>query len=63
MRNDEEEESLDEFKGKDEREDIRYVSLLFITSCLLSQKESNYLIDMGKGIRSLNHLVYISKIS
>ncbi len=49
-------ESLDEFEGESEREDIGYVPLLFVAPL---QKESNRPTDMGEGIRSLNHLVYI----
>ncbi len=50
-------EGLDEFEG--EREDIGYVPLLFVAP---PQKESNCPTNMGKETRSLNHLVYISKI-
>ena len=47
-----EEESLNEFENEGEIESIGYVLLPFVA---LSQKESNRPIDMGKGIRSLNH--------
>ncbi len=59
LHDNEEEEGLDKFKDEGEGENIGYVSLPFIAP---PQKESNYLIDIGKGIRSLNHLVCISKI-
>ncbi len=52
-RDNEEGEDLDEFESEDEREDIGYVLLPFVAP---PQKESNRPTDMGKGIRSLNHL-------
>ena len=55
----EEDEGLDKFEGESEKEGIGYILLLFVA---LLQKESNHLTDMGKGIRSLNHLIYIPKI-
>lgn len=62
IRDNEEEQGLDKYKGKNERKDIEYISLLFIALFLLLQKESNYLTNMSKVIRSPNHLVYILKI-
>ncbi len=62
MHDDEEGQSLDQYKGEGEREDIRYVPLPFVT-LPPPQKESNCPTDMGEGIKSLNHLVYIPKIS
>lgn len=59
VRNDEEGESLDEFEGEGEEDDIGYVSLPFVT---LPWKKSNRLTDMGEGTKNLNHLVCISKI-
>ncbi len=59
VHNNEEGLSLDEYE--DEKEDIRYVSLPFVTF-LPPRKESNRPTDMGEEIRSLNHLVCISKI-
>ncbi len=59
MREDEEGEGVDKFEGEGERENIGYVPFLFIAP---PQKESNRPIDMGKGIRSLNHLVCIPKM-
>ncbi len=56
MREDEEREGLDEFEGEDERENIEYIPLLFITPL---QKESNCRTDIGRGIKSLNHLLCI----
>ena len=59
LRDDEEEEGLDKFEGKSEGEDIGYVLFLFIAPL---QKESNCVTNIGKGTKSLNHLVYIPKI-
>ncbi len=59
MHDNEERESSDKFEGEDEREDIGYVPLPFVAPL---RKESNHPIDMGKGIKSLNHLVYMLKI-
>ncbi len=53
---------MDEYEGKGEREDVGYVPLLFIALHPPTLNESNRLTDMGEGIRSLNHLVYIPKI-
>ena len=52
---------LDEYKSKNEKENIGYIFLSFIISLFLSQKESNHLIDMGKRIKSVNYFVFISK--
>ncbi len=49
-------EDLDEFEIESEGEAIGYVLLIFIAP---PQKESNHLIDMGEGTRSLNYFVYI----
>ena len=54
-------QSLDEYEGEDKEEDVGYVLLPYIAPPL-PQKESNRSTDMGKGTRSLNHLVYIPKI-
>ncbi len=51
--------SLDEYEG--EGEDVRYVPLPFVAPPS-PRKESNRPIDIGKGTRSLNHLVCIPKI-
>lgn len=59
MYDNEEGKSLDKFESEDKREDIGYVPFFFV---IPPQKESNRLIDMGKGIKSLNHLVCIPKI-
>ncbi len=56
---DEEGEGLDKFESEGEGKDIRYVPLPFVAP---PQKESNRPTDMGKGTRSLNHLVCIPKI-
>ncbi len=56
---DEEGEGLDEFEGEGEKENIGYIPLPFVAP---SQKESNRPTDMGKGAKSLNHLVCIPKI-
>lgn len=53
---------LDKFKDKNEKKNIRYVLFLFVTPLSLPQKELNCRTDMNKGIKSLNHLVYIPKI-
>ena len=49
-----EREDLNKFEGKDKKDVIEYIPLLFIAP---PQKESNCLIDIGKKIRSLNHLI------
>ena len=59
LRDNEEEEGLDKFESEGKEKNIGYVPLSFIA---LPQKESNRLTDMGKGTRSLNHLVCILKI-
>ena len=59
MHDNEEGKGLNKFKGEGEEEDIGYVLLFFIAP---PQKELNYLTNMGKGTKSLNHLVYISEI-
>ena len=59
MYDNKERESLDKFEGKSKGEDIGYVFFSFIA---LSKKELNSLTNMGKKIKSLNHLVYIPKI-
>ena len=48
------------YKGE-EWKDEGYV-LLFFDAPPSPQKESNRPIDMGKGTRNLNHLIYIPKI-
>ena len=53
-RGNEEGESLDEFESEGEGEVIEYIPFPFVTP---PQKESNDLTDMGKGIKSLNHLI------
>ena len=50
---------LDKFEDEGKRKDIRYILLLFVAPF---QKESNYLIDMGKRTKSLNYLICIPKI-
>ncbi len=62
MHDDEKGQSLDKYDGKGEGKDIRYVPFPFIAPLSLPQKESNRPTDISKGIRSLNHLVYIPKI-
>ena len=59
LRDDKEEESLDKFEIEGERNGIGYVFFLFVTP---PQKKLNRPIDMGKGTKSLNHLVCIPKI-
>ncbi len=59
VHDDEEGLSLDEYEG--EGEDVGYVPLPFVAPPS-PRKESNRPIDMGEGIRSLNHLVCIPKI-
>lgn len=58
-RDDEEGQGLDKYEGEGEGD--RYVSLPFITP-LPPQKKSNRPSDLGKGTRSLNHLLCIQKI-
>lgn len=50
--------SLDELESEGERENIRYISLLFIANPP-PQKELNRSTNMGEGIKSINHLVCI----
>ncbi len=57
----EEGQSLDKYESESEGKDIRYILFPFIAPLPL-QKESNRPTDMDKGIKSLNHLIYISKI-
>lgn len=59
-RNDKERNNLDEDKG--EIEDTRYILPPFISFSPLPQKVSNRPSDLGKGTRSLNHLICIPKI-
>ncbi len=58
--NDKEGEGLDEFEGEGEGKNIGYILFLFVAP---PQNGSNRSTDIGKGIKSLNHLVYIPKIS
>ena len=55
----EEKQSLDEDKGDGDED--RYVLLSSTAFLLLLQKKSNHLSDLGEKIRSLTHLVCISK--
>ncbi len=59
LRDDEEGEGLDEFEDEGEGKDIEYILFPFVA---LPRKESNRPTDIGKGTRSLNHLVCIPKI-
>ncbi len=63
MHNDEERQSLDEYEGENEGEDIGYIPLPFVAPLPPPRKESNRSTDMGKRIKSLNYLVYIPKIA
>ena len=54
MRTNEEGKSLDKFESEDEGKVIGYILFFFVA---LLRKESNYLTDMGKRIRSLNYLI------
>lgn len=47
------------YKYKREDKDKKYVFFFFIALFPPSQRESNYLIDMSKKTRSLNHFVCI----
>ena len=51
--NNEEEQDLEEYEVKDSR---------YIPCSFCSQDKSNRSKDLGKGIRNLNHLVYIPKL-
>ena len=51
-------QNLDKYEDKDEKEDIRYVSLPFVTFPP-PRKESNCLTGIGEGTKSLNHLICI----
>ena len=59
-RDNEEGNSLNEDQG--EIEGARYIPSSFVPLPLLFRNVSNRPSDLGKGIRSLNHLVYIPKI-
>ena len=48
-------------KYKSDNNGNRYIFFLLTALFLLSQKDSNYLSDLGKKIKSLTHLVYIFK--
>ena len=54
MHSNKEGEILNKFEGEEEGEAIEYVPFLFVVP---SQMKSNCPTDMGKGTRSLNHLV------
>ena len=60
MTDNEEGQSLNKYEDEDEEEDVRYVSLPFVTLAP-PRKELNRSIDIGKGTKSLNKLVYILK--
>lgn len=62
MYNNEKGQSLDKHESKDEGEDIGYVIFLFVTLLSSFQKESNHPINMGKGTKNLNYLIFILKI-
>lgn len=61
MYDNKEEQSLDDYEGKKEREDLEYIILFYITHSPC-RKKLNHSTDMDEEIRSLNHLVYILKI-
>ncbi len=58
LHDDEKGEGLDEFESEGKEKDIGYVPLPFVAP---PRKKSNRLTDIGKGTRSLNHLVCIPK--
>lgn len=60
MHNNEKEQGLDKYKS--EGEGKRYVFLPFIVPFPPLRKELNRPTDLGEGIKSLNHLIYILKI-
>lgn len=60
--NDKKEQGLDEYEGQGEGEDVVYILFLAFVALFSSQKKSNHLIKMDKGIKSLNYLIYIPKI-
>ncbi len=62
MHDNEEGQSLDEYEGEGDEEDVGYVALPFVALPPPPRKESNRPTDMGDGTRSLNHLVCIPKI-
>ena len=59
MRDNKKREGLDKFDTKDEENNRGYVPLPFIAS---PKKKSNHLTDINKRPKSLNYLIYISKI-
>ena len=61
MDNNEEGQSLGKYEDKNERRDVRYVPLPFVAPSS-PRKESNRPTDICEEIKSLNHLVCISKI-
>ncbi len=62
MYENEEGQSLDKYESEGEGEDVGYVPFPFVTPPPPPQKKSNRPTDMGKGTKSLNHLVCIPKI-
>lgn len=47
------------YESESESKSIGYVFFSFIAYLLFSQKELKRLINLGKKIKSLNHLIYI----
>lgn len=60
--NNKKEQSLDKYKGKNEKEDIEYISFLLVALSPLFQNKSNHSTNMDKRIKHLNNFIYISKI-
>ncbi len=63
MNNNKERQRLDKYESKSERENIGYIPFPFVTPLFSLQKELNSLTDMDRGIKSLNHFIYIPKFS
>lgn len=58
----EKKQNFNKYKAKNEGEGIRYIFFSFVSNLFLSLKKSNCPTNLGKEIKSLNHLIFISKI-
>lgn len=61
MHNNENRQGLDKYVDEGKKKDIKYVSLLFLAFFPL-KKSSKCPTDIDNRTRSLNYIVYISKI-
>lgn len=63
MLNNKKQQSLNKYKGKNKDKSVEYIFFSFIDLFFHFQKKFNRLINLSKRIKSLNHLIYILKIS